>query len=63
MGKNDGALRAMLEELDAELERRSKIDARAMMASGSGMHWIAERSSRHGLTPEQTTRLIAALAA
>ena len=58
MEKNDSGLRAMLEELDAEMERRCKASVRELLASGSGMHWIAERASRHGLTAEQASGLL-----
>lgn len=58
MEKNDGALRAMLEELDAELERRSIGQPRDLLASGSGMHWMAERAARLGIDAEQTLALV-----
>ncbi len=47
--RNDSAFRAMLEELDAELELRMLDSPLALMATGSGMHWMAERAARHGV--------------
>lgn len=58
MEKNDSALRAMLEELDAELERRAIGHPRELLASGSGMHWMAERATRLGLDTDHTFALV-----
>lgn len=58
MDKNDSALRALIEALDAELERRSLIDGQQLLASGSGMHWLAERASRHGLNADEVIGLV-----
>lgn len=58
MEKNDGALRAMLEELDAELERRAIRHTREPLVRRSRMHWMAERAGRDRLVTDQALALV-----
>lgn len=58
MEKGEGALRAFMAELESELERRSLTDGRQLLASGAGMHWLAERASRLGLRADDVVGLV-----